>query len=77
MTMPLTSTTRDVAKLTLTVVGDYPVPQQRLWDAFADPRQLERFWGPPASPSTFTRSACSFADFAFVSASIRSVRSLR
>lgn len=53
--MPLTSVTKDVAKLTLTVVGDYPVPQQRLWDAFADPRQLERFWGPPDAPATFTR----------------------
>ena len=53
--MPLTSVTKDAAKLTLTVVGDYPVPQQRLWDAFADPRQLERFWGPPAWPATFTR----------------------
>jgi uncharacterized protein YndB with AHSA1/START domain len=55
MTMPLTSVTRDAAQLTLTVVGDYPVPQQRLWDAFADPRQLERFWGPPTWPATFTR----------------------
>jgi uncharacterized protein YndB with AHSA1/START domain len=55
MTMPLISVTKDAATLTLTVVGDYPVPQQRLWDAFADPRQLERFWGPPAFPATFTR----------------------
>lgn len=55
MIMPLTSITKDAAQLTLTVVGDYPVPQQRLWDAFADPRQLERFWGPPAWPATFTR----------------------
>jgi uncharacterized protein YndB with AHSA1/START domain len=55
MTMPRTSVTRDAAQLTLTVVGDYPVPQQRLWDAFADPRQLERFWGPPTWPATFTR----------------------
>jgi uncharacterized protein YndB with AHSA1/START domain len=55
MIMPLTSVTKDAAKLTLTVVGDYPVPQSRLWDAFADPRQLERFWGPPAFPATFTR----------------------
>jgi uncharacterized protein YndB with AHSA1/START domain len=55
MIMPLTSVTKDAAKLTLTVVGDYPVPQKRLWDAFADPRQLERFWGPPAFPATFTR----------------------
>ncbi len=53
--MPLTSVTKDAAKLTLTVVGDYPVPQERLWDAFADPRQLERFWGPPAFPATFPR----------------------
>jgi uncharacterized protein YndB with AHSA1/START domain len=53
--MPLTSVIKDTAKLTLTVVGDYPVPQQRLWDAFADPRQLERFWGPPFAPATFTR----------------------
>jgi len=53
--MPLTSVTKDAAKLTLTVVGDYTVPQQRLWDAFADARQLERFWGPPAWPATFTR----------------------
>jgi len=42
-------------KVTLTVVGDHPVSQQRLWDAFADPRQLERFWGPPFAPVTFTR----------------------
>jgi uncharacterized protein YndB with AHSA1/START domain len=55
MIMPLTSVTKDAAKLTITVVGDYPVPQKRLWDAFADPRQLERFWGPPAFPATFTR----------------------
>ena len=53
--MPLTSVTKDAATLSLTVVGDYPVPQQRLWDAFADPRQLERFWGPPFAPATFTR----------------------
>lgn len=53
--MPLTSVTKDVATLTLTVVADYPVSQQRLWDAFADPRQLERFWGPPDYPMTITR----------------------
>jgi uncharacterized protein YndB with AHSA1/START domain len=53
--MPLTSVVKDPATLTLTVVGDYPVPQHRLWEAFADPRQLERFWGPPSYPATFTR----------------------
>ena len=52
--MPVTSVTKDPAKLSLTVVADFPVPQQRLWDAYADPRQLERFWGPPEWPATFT-----------------------
>src|SRR4029453_10632046 len=55
LTMPLTSVTTDPSTLSLTVIGDYPVPQERLWDAFADPRQLERFWGPPFAPATFTR----------------------
>jgi uncharacterized protein YndB with AHSA1/START domain len=53
--MPITSVTSDPAALTLTVVGDYPVSVERLWDAWADPRQLERFWGPPGWPATFTR----------------------
>lgn len=52
--MPITSVTQDPGNLTLTIVADFPVPQQRLWEAWADPRQLERFWGPPFAPSTFT-----------------------
>jgi uncharacterized protein YndB with AHSA1/START domain len=53
--MPITSVTSDPAALTLTVVGDYPVPVERLWEAWVDPRQIERFWGPPGWPATFTR----------------------
>ncbi len=53
--MPITSVTSDTNALTLTVVGDYPVPVERLWQAYADPRQLERFWGPEEWPATFTR----------------------
>jgi uncharacterized protein YndB with AHSA1/START domain len=53
--MPITSVSSDENALTLTVVGDYPVPVERLWEAFADPRQLERFWGPETWPATFTR----------------------
>jgi DNA-binding transcriptional ArsR family regulator len=49
-----TSVTKDPEKLTLTVVADFPVPQKRLWDAWADPLQLARFWGPPFAPATFT-----------------------
>ena len=53
--MPITSITSDPEALTLTVVGEYPVPVERLWDAWVDPRQIERFWGPPEWPATFTR----------------------
>lgn len=53
--MPVTAITKDPAALTMTVVADFPVAVERLWDAYADPRRLERFWGPPTWPATFTR----------------------
>lgn len=53
--MPVTSVASDPAALTLTVVADYPVSVERLWEAYIDPRQLERFWGPVEYPATFTR----------------------
>jgi uncharacterized protein YndB with AHSA1/START domain len=53
--MPITSVHKDPETLTMTVVADFAAPLQRLWDAYADPRQLEKFWGPPTYPATFTR----------------------
>lgn len=53
--MPITSITKDSDALTMTVVADFAVPVERLWDAYADPRQIERFWGPPTWPATFHR----------------------
>ncbi|MDZ5078650.1 SRPBCC family protein [Nesterenkonia sp. HG001] len=53
--MPITSVDKDLEALTMTVTADFPVPLRRLWDAYADPRQLERFWGPREWPATFTR----------------------
>lgn len=44
--MPITNISSDPTALTLTVVADYPVSIERLWEAYVDPRQLERFWGP-------------------------------
>jgi len=52
--MPVTSVTTDAEALTMTLVADFPVAVERLWAAFADPRKLERFWGPPGYPATFT-----------------------
>jgi Uncharacterized conserved protein len=53
--MPVTSITTDTDALTMTLVADFPVGVERLWQAFVDPRQLERFWGPPGYPATFDR----------------------
>ncbi len=53
--MPITSVDKDPEALTMTVVAEFPVTVQRLWDAYADPRQLERFWGPPEWPATFSQ----------------------
>jgi len=53
--MPITSVTKDPTALTLTVVADFPVPVERVWEAYVDPRRLERFWGPPTWPAQFTR----------------------
>lgn len=53
--MPITSVTSNPQALTLTVIGDYPVSVERLWEAYSDPRQLERFWGPETWPAKFTR----------------------
>jgi uncharacterized protein YndB with AHSA1/START domain len=53
--MPVTSVEKDLDALTMTIVADFAAPVQRVWDAYTDPRQIERFWGPPSFPATFTR----------------------
>jgi uncharacterized protein YndB with AHSA1/START domain len=52
--MPVTAVTTDPENLTMTLVADFAAPVDRLWSVFTDPRQLERFWGPPGWPATFT-----------------------
>ena len=39
----------------MTVVAQFAAPVARVWAAYADARQLERFWGPPQWPATFER----------------------
>lgn len=53
--MPITSVDTDPEALTLRVIADFTAPVRRLWDAYLDPRQIERFWGPPTYPATFTQ----------------------
>ena len=51
--MPVTDITPDAEKLTMSLTAEFTAPVDRLWRAFTDPRQLERFWGPPGWPATF------------------------
>ncbi len=52
--MPVREITTDAESLTMTLIVDTTAPVERLWAAFTQPRQLERFWGPPGWPATFT-----------------------
>jgi uncharacterized protein YndB with AHSA1/START domain len=50
--MSVTHVDKDFDNLTLTVVADFDAPIERVWQLWADPRQLERWWGPPSHPAT-------------------------
>ncbi|MGO4595690.1 SRPBCC domain-containing protein [Leifsonia sp. 2TAF2] len=51
--MTFVESNKDVDALTLTFVTEYAAPQERVWQLWSDPRQLERWWGPPEWPATF------------------------
>ncbi|GAY17502.1 SRPBCC domain-containing protein [Mycobacterium sp. shizuoka-1] len=51
--MPVTDVAHDLENLTLTITADFAAPVQRIWQIYADPRQLEKIWGPPSHPATF------------------------
>jgi uncharacterized protein YndB with AHSA1/START domain len=50
--MSVTSVDKDFDSLTITLVADFPAPIEQVWQLWADPRQLERWWGPPDYPAT-------------------------
>lgn len=50
--MPVTDVTHDVDALTLTITAQFAAPVERIWQVYADPRQLEKVWGPPTHPAT-------------------------
>ena len=52
--MSVTSINKDFEALTLTLVADFEASTDKVWDLWADPRKLERWWGPPSYPATFT-----------------------
>ncbi|MCE0762927.1 SRPBCC domain-containing protein [Pseudonocardia kujensis] len=44
---------KDPQALTLTFVAEFDAPVEQVWQVWADPRRLERWWGPPTWPATF------------------------
>ncbi len=51
--MTVTSVRKDPKALTMTITAELEVTVERAWQLWADPRQLERWWGPPTYPATF------------------------
>ncbi|PTR28764.1 uncharacterized protein YndB with AHSA1/START domain [Rhodococcus sp. OK519] len=50
--MPVTDVKQDLDNLTLIITAEFAAPVERLWQVYADPRQLEKVWGPPTYPAT-------------------------
>jgi uncharacterized protein YndB with AHSA1/START domain len=52
--MTVMSVQKDPDALTMTLTAEFDASPERVWQLWADPRQLERWWGPPTYPATFT-----------------------
>ena len=52
--MTVTAVRKDADALTMTLTAEFDASPVRVWELWADPRQLERWWGPPTYPATFT-----------------------
>jgi len=51
--MSIVSIDKDAENLRLVLVAEFAAPIERVWQLWSDPRQLERWWGPPSHPATF------------------------
>jgi uncharacterized protein YndB with AHSA1/START domain len=50
----VTAVRKDPETLTMTITAEFEASRDRVWQLWADPRQLERWWGPPTYPATVT-----------------------
>jgi uncharacterized protein YndB with AHSA1/START domain len=55
--MTVTAVRKDPQALTMSLEAEFDASPERVWQLWADPRQLERWWGPPTYPATFTKHA--------------------
>ena len=50
--MTLTNVTKDAEARTMTLTAEFDATVERVWQHYDDPRQLEKWWGPPTYPAT-------------------------
>jgi uncharacterized protein YndB with AHSA1/START domain len=53
--MTVTAVRKDPQTLTMSITAEFDAAPERVWQLWADARQLERWWGPPTYPATFTK----------------------
>jgi uncharacterized protein YndB with AHSA1/START domain len=51
--MSVISSTKNLEALSFTLIAEFNAGVERVWQIWEDPRQLERWWGPPTWPATF------------------------
>jgi uncharacterized protein YndB with AHSA1/START domain len=50
--MSVKSIHKDPDTLSMTIDAEFEAPVERVWQLWSDPRQLEKWWGPPSYPAT-------------------------
>ena len=50
--MTVINVSKDTENLTMRITAELDATAERAWQLWADPRQLERWWGPPTYPAT-------------------------
>jgi uncharacterized protein YndB with AHSA1/START domain/pimeloyl-ACP methyl ester carboxylesterase len=53
--MSVTAVRKDPRAKSLTLNAEFDASPERVWELWADASQLERWWGPPSYPATFTK----------------------
>ena len=50
--MPVTDVRQDLENRTLTITAEFAAPVERVWQVYADPRQMEQIWAPEGLSTT-------------------------
>jgi uncharacterized protein YndB with AHSA1/START domain len=50
--MTVTNVHKDTEAMTMSITAEFDAPIEPVWQMWENPRQLERWWGPPTYPAT-------------------------